>query len=337
MDINAIIKDILTRREGVVVPGLGSFTTRYQSAMINFKRNIIHPPRKEIHFNPRITSDSDQLLAGYIASRENISISSAQSQIKEFVQTIKNQIASKGTYQLPGIGTLRKGEQGSIELTPEADPISNLGFEEITAEPFELEKPKETAERKPYTVPPPPPPPPRRSAKKTILWILAGILLLIVAGGGYYTGFFDYLAYKIRNQEILKQIYNPEEQDEPVEQTKTLADDTTLDTASVSPEIRRAINRMTDKKRALMYKEPEDSKTYHIIAGSFQIRNNALEYRDQLIKKGFKTKILENDSLFRISVKSFDKKEDALVELYRMRDGGELKSIWLLAVQEKDR
>jgi cell division protein FtsN len=169
------------------------------------------------------------------------------------------------------------------------------------------------------------------------LWILTGILLVIIAGGGYYTGFFDYLAYKIRNQEILKQIYIPKEHEQSNKQTTTLADDTTMDTTSVSPEIRRAINRMTDKKRALMYKEPEDSKTYHIIAGSFQVRSNAIDYRDQLIKKGFKAKVLENESLFRISVKSFDEKEDALVELYQMRDSGKLKSIWLLAVQEKDR
>ena len=161
--------------------------------------------------------------------------------------------------------------------------------------------------------------------------------MLIIAGGGYYIGFFDYLAYKIKNQEILKQIYNSGKKEQTKKNPPTLANDTALDTASVSPEIKQTINRMTDKKRALMYREPEDSKTYHIIAGSFQIRNNALQYKDQLMQKGYQAKILENDSLFRISVKSYDKKEDALVELYQMRDSGELKSIWLLALQEKDR
>ncbi len=339
LDINAIIKEILIQRDGVVIPGLGSFVSKYQSARINFKNNVIHPPSKEIHFNPRITTDSDQVLAGYIASREDTTISTAQSKIKGFVQTIKNQIASKGEYNLPGIGTIKKGDQGEIEFTPEEDPIYNLGFEEIKAEPFELEKLKETTERMTHSAPPPPPPPPRprKSGRKTILWISLIIIFLIIAGGGYYIGFFDYLAYKIKDQEILKQIYNPAKQEQIKGKSSTLPDDTALDTVSVSPEIRQAINRMTDKKRALMYREPEDSKTYHIIAGSFQIRKNALQYKDQLSQKGYKAKILENDSLFRISVKSYDNKEDALVELYRMRDGGALKSIWLLGVQEKDR
>ena len=113
----------------MVIPGLGSFVSKYQSARINFKNNVIHPPRKEVHFNPRITTDSDQVLARYIASRQNISISRAQSQIQEFVQTIKNQLASKKTYNFPGIGTLRKSDQGETEFTPEEDPIFNLGFE----------------------------------------------------------------------------------------------------------------------------------------------------------------------------------------------------------------
>ena len=208
-----------------------------------------------------------------------------------------------------------------------------MGFEEIAAEPFELEKIQEPGKKINYT---PPPPPPRRSRKKAIPWITASLLLLIIIGGGYYTGFFNYLAYKIENQEIFQKISDAESPDNAGDEPEAMAD-TALDTVSVPKEIRQAISRMTNKKRALMYKEPEDNKIYHIIAGSFRVRNNAVEYQNNLTNQGYKAQILENDSLFRISVKSFDKKEDALVELYQMRDTGKLKSIWLLAVQEKDR
>jgi len=336
LDLHLIIQDIITRREGVVIPGLGSLISKYQSAEIDSQKKVIQPPKKEIHFNPNVTTDSDQILAHFIVSTKKVTLSRAQSLIQNFVQNIKNELAQKGKYTFKGIGTLKKGERGRIELVPEKDITSNLGFEEIPAEPFELEKTHAPGKKVTYA---PPPPPPRRSRKKTILWITVSLLLLILIGGGYYIGFFDYLAYKIENQEMFRKISETSDRvtDNNTEKPEPMAEDTTLDSASVPKELRQALNRMTDKKRALMYKEPEENKTYHIIAGSFRIRDNALEYQNQLAGQGYTAKILENDSLFRISVKSFDKKEDALVELYQMRDTGKLKSIWLLAVQEKDR
>lgn len=332
MDLHSIIQDILTRREGVVIPGLGSLVSRYRSAKIDSGKKVIHPPKKEIQFNPNVTTDSDQILANYLASIENITLSKAQSLIQNFVQNIRNGLAESGTFTLKGIGTLKKKES-RIELVPEEDPASNLGFEEITIEPFEVEKPQETQKKVTYA----PPPPARRSRIKTIAWITASTLLLIIIAGGYYIGFFDYLAYKIENQEIFARFFQSETQEKTQEEPAELTEDSTVDTSSVPREIEQAVNRMTSKKRALMYKEPEDNKTYHIIAGSFRVKSNAREYQNQLTNRGYSAEILEKDSLFRVSVKSFDKKEDALVRLYRMRDSGKLKSIWLHAVPKTDR
>lgn len=332
MDLHSIIQDILTRKEGVVIPGLGSLVSRYRSAKIDTGKNVIHPPKKEIRFNPSVTTDSDQILAKYIASEENIPLSKAQTLIQTFVQNIRNGLEENGKFTLKGIGTLKKAET-RIELIPEEDPALNLGFAEIQAEPFEVEKIRETQKK----IIPGQPPPTRKSGRKTIGLIIASTFLLIIIGGAYYIGFFDYLAYKIKNQEIFQNINLTETQPNSREEPPEPPEDTALDTASMPPEIKQALNRMTDKKRALMYKQPEDNKIYHIIAGSFRIRSNAREYQNQLADKGYTSEILENDSLYRVSVNSFDKKEDALVNLYRMRDNGKLKSIWLLAVQKTDR
>ena len=333
LDLQLIIKDILTRREGIVIPGLGSLVSRYQSAKIDHRQKVIHPPKKEICFNPNVTTDSDQVLANYIATKENITLSKAQSLIQNFVQNIRNELAQKRRFNLKGIGTLKKKENKVIELVPWEDSVSNLGFEQIPAEPLQQEKYRPTYKKIAYS---PPPPTPQRSRRKTIVWITASTLLLIFIAGGYYVGLYDYLAYKVQDQQIFRNVIHSDTQENTLKEPETLAEDTALDTASVPKEIEQAINRMTNKKRALMYREPQDNKTYHIIAGSFRVRSNAQQYRNQLSKKGYTSEILENDSLFRISVKSFDKKEDALVELYQMRDEGNLKSIWLLAVQEKD-
>ena len=94
---------------------------------------------------------------------------------------------------------------------------------------------------------------------------------------------------------------------------------------------------MTDKKQALMYKENKDTSTYYLVAGSFKKYKKAQEFVGQLKEKGYSPAILEKDGLFRVTIQTFDKKEDALAKLYQMRDTGRLKSIWLLSVREKDR
>ncbi|MFP4621971.1 MAG: SPOR domain-containing protein [Bacteroidales bacterium] len=336
MDIPIIIREILAKREGLVIPGLGSLIARYQPAEIDTQKKVIQPPKKEVRFNPNITNDNDQILAKYIASRENITLNLAQTLIQNFVQNTRNKLAQKGSFTLEGIGTLKKEENGNIELVPEGGLLLNLGFEEMQAEPFEPEKPPRVKKESGHS--PPPPPPPLKYRRKSIIWIAVSLFLLVIIAGGYYTGFFDYLNYKIENMEIFQKISETGPGEENMEEPPARIEDTIKDTSSVSREIKQTVNQMTDKKRALMYKEPEEeTKTYHIIAGSFQVRSNAREYTNQLTEKGFTPKILEHNSLFRISVKSFADKEDALVELYRMRDSGKLKSIWLLGVQEKDR
>lgn len=347
MDLNLIIKDILTRREGLVIPGLGSLVTEEQSAKINREKKVIKPPRRITLFKPEVKKDDDEVLAHHLAKSENIQLDEARSRINDFVGKINQKLDEEGKYEVKGIGTFSKTEQGTIELIPEEGIVSDLGFGEIVAEPFELET--QPQQKKAYS--PPPPPPRKRPIKKILLWTVLGIFILVIAGGGYYTGFFDYLAYKIEREKPFRQLLSqkPKKRESATEQanqeTTKSADpaaaiedssEATKDTA-LPEAIKKSLSKMTDKKQALMYKELKDTTDYYIVAGSFRRNNNAEEFSRQLIERDYKPEILEMDNLFRVTVKSFDKKEDALVRLYQMRDSSDLKSIWLLSVPEKDR
>ena len=328
MDLTLIIKDLLTRREGIVIPGLGSLVIEYQSAKINPQRKVIQPPLKKLCFYPEVKADSDQILASYLSSRQNITLKEARNQVSSFVSQINKQLISSGRYELKGIGTFKKTENNHLHFIADEHFDLNMGFEEIPTETFELEEHKHS---RTVTSPVAPPPERKKSRKKMLIWgSLAGFLLLIMAGG-YYIGFFDYLAYKIRNEELFHQVLHQKEDDKkPVHSARTTSD------TAVSREVRQALHQMTSKKTALRYEAPRDTNTYYLIAGSFRIRNNAQQFKNQLERRGFNAQILEKENLYRVSIESFDKKENALVKLYQMRDSGKLSSIWLLTVREKD-
>jgi cell division protein FtsN/nucleoid DNA-binding protein len=360
LDIPRIIKDILTRREGLVVPGLGSFISEFQPASIGQDQKTIQPPRKKLRFDPSVREDADEILAGELVSREKITLDAAREKIKEYVDQIHNHLNREGRYEIEGLGVLEKKLAGAIEFRQAETPESNLGFEAISAEPFELESTREPTQTTPKTGktpttrprrpsekstarkagPTPPPQVTKKSGRRRVIWFsLLGVFILLLGFAGWYTGFYDYLLREWEQRQKTVQVTDTEKKKGEQEKSpqKTREKGATSDTSAKEAAIDQALDQMTDKKKALMYKEPVDTTNYHLIAGSFKKMANAREFQTQLKKMGYSSSVLNNEGLYRISVYEFDKKEDALVKLYAMRDTSELKSIWLLAVPEKDR
>ena len=330
MDIQYIIKDLLTKREGLVVPGLGSFISEFQPASIRQDKKMIHPPRKQFRFDPTIVEDADNVLASEIARQKKIDIQEAFPLIEQFTEEVKKQLEEQGSFELKGLGTLEKKAGGVIDLRQVLSDEADLGFEAIAAEPFELEStPQKTS---PTRAPSSPPPPPvkKRAPKKSTIWLsILAVFVLLIGYAGWYTGFYDYVIRQWKQRQHTSQVTPPPEKQQPQQQDRQ--------PASPEGKIDQALDRMTDKKQALMYKEDKDTSTYHLVAGSFKKYKNAQEFVGQLKEKGYSPAILEKDGLFRVTIQTFDKKEDALAKLYQMRDTGRLKSIWLLSVREKDR
>ena len=328
MDIAFIIKDLLTKRDGLVVPGLGSFIAEFRPASIGRDRKVIHPPQKQLRFDPRIKTDADHILANELATREKTDNQKARDQINQFVQKVNDELREQGQSEIKGVGILEKKAGGVIDLRKADIPEANLGFEDIAAEPFELENTPEPAR---ITSAVSPPPDGKKSRRKSAVWITSlTILLLLIGYAGWYTGFYDYLIYKWEQHRKAGQVSRVQK---PAKETQS--EKTTRPGASDS-KIDEALDQMTDKKKALMYEEPVDTNTYYLVAGSFKRYDNAREFSQQIEQKGYNAQILEKDNLFRVTVQTFDRKEDALVKLYQMRDTGRLKSIWLLTVREKD-
>lgn len=81
------------------------------------------------------------------------------------------------------------------------------------------------------------------------------------------------------------------------------------------------------------YEQQHEQKKYHIIAGSFSFIKNAENALEYYLRKGYsEAQILGSSSVgtFRLSVKSYDTKEQALKELSKIRRELQDENLWIL-------
>ncbi|MDR2409378.1 MAG: SPOR domain-containing protein [Bacteroidales bacterium] len=131
------IKEYLLQYEKIQVNNLGVFETVYKSAEIHPILHTFTIPGKYVVFTENSITDTNEL-AIFIASKENISIDTANHHIAEWVNNLKNTIASKKEYPLSTMGKFFINAMGRIEFTPSFDiDISpdSFGLEEFTISP----------------------------------------------------------------------------------------------------------------------------------------------------------------------------------------------------------
>ncbi|MFP4448650.1 MAG: SPOR domain-containing protein [Bacteroidales bacterium] len=322
MDVLYHIKDLLYSRNGLVIPGFGSIVVHYYPAGIDKQKNKIFPPRRKYSFNPLIKTDSDKILIKRLVSNYNVTEKQAGEQVKEFVEDMEKTLDSGKEFSISGIGSFKKDEKGKVRFVQEEQ--ETMGLESLKVESFELEKTEVTKKEEPEKKSPPPP----KRKKGRFFRIALLVLLVLFIVGGYFSGFFEFYIEKYTS--IDKQKQRTQEKKQPANSEKHTAKDTT-------DEMQGFINGMTDKKEALMYQYEEDKNEYHLIAGSFQRRKNAEEFQEKIRNEGFKSTIIEKDGLFRVSIETYNNKEEALVSLHHMRDTSPYRSVWLLTVEKKDR
>ncbi|MFA8433961.1 MAG: SPOR domain-containing protein [Marinifilaceae bacterium] len=69
---------------------------------------------------------------------------------------------------------------------------------------------------------------------------------------------------------------------------------------------------------------------FHVIAASYNVKNQAEQLRKQLYRKGYPSKVLYNKGRYRVTLVSFPQKEEALHELKRLRKLNRKPDLWLL-------
>lgn len=113
LNLNKHIASLLHFHNYVVVPGLGGFIAKEQSALLNPQGNIITPPRKELVFNPALHT-GDGLLLQELVKLEGLSYQLAEKAVTDTVTSWMSLLDLGRTLQLEGIGQLRKNMDDKI-------------------------------------------------------------------------------------------------------------------------------------------------------------------------------------------------------------------------------
>lgn len=319
MKIEVYISQLLYRYQCVTVPGFGAFLTESHSAQLNPSTNSFFPPKKTVSFNSRI-KNNDGLLANHIAQAEKTSYGFAVSAIAFEVLSWKKTLEENGVILLKNIGELRLNSESNIVFTP--NDQTNYQANSFGLSPFvsPIVK-KEIFEKK---------------IEKIVAKEKDAVLLyendeqvkssnpflkyaaIIVLGLGI-TGSIGYPLYQnqIDNQTLMVEKSVQKKVQNKIQEA-------TFFIKSPLPAVTLSVD-------SAKVETAEPTMPYHIIAGAFRSEANARKAYNQLIKDGFKARMLKENKhgLFPVLYGSYATMQEA-EQAKREIQKGENPDAWIL-------
>ena len=305
--INKYISDLLYLHDCVIVPGLGGFVANYHSVEIRETHHLFFPPKKDIGFN-RSLSHNDGLLSDYIARKESVSYSEAVDLIKKFVDNVHLRISSGAIVDLGDLGSLRKDAMGNILFMPK-EGISFLpestGLTSFRFMPLEHKRTAKIEFHDDYATIP-------FKSHKTRNWVAAAVL------AACFLTFSTELRTPSVSQAGINSLFFTSSNN--IEQFAVPKAELVSDEKDIStPEN--------------VIEKPANTRSYHLIAGSFKSANPANKALNEFIADGFNDASLLNDDngRIRISLLSFSDKAKAVDYLNEINKQPRFSTVWVLA------
>ena len=183
MDINKYIGKFLLKNKYCSLPGLGVFDLKKEGAQANASSETISAPVYKITFTP--VGSIDDTFASFIATAENVSISNASNNIKEYCKNVKEELLKSGKYDIEFLG--RFSLSNNKIIFHQSDDL-DMGVEPAPLAPLveKLKAPETPANKPDYSYPPA-----RTQRDIPILKIAVPIVLVVLLAVGAYFG-YDY-------------------------------------------------------------------------------------------------------------------------------------------------
>lgn len=299
MNLETYIKDLLYRYDCVIIPDFGGFVTKTTAAKLDENTHQFFPPTKQLSFNSHL-NNNDGLLANYIASVENISFEKASNAIALSVIKWQNEIQKKAL-NLEGIGVLKLNDNRQIIFEP--NTTINYLSTSFGLSSFESSAIKRYQQEVKTMVP--------EVAKKDrkgiptfIKYAATAAILLTLGGTAIYTKYQE----NTQKEFLAKQHKDLEKKI----QTATFVISNPLPTIELKA-------------------TKEIEKPFYVVAGAFQVKENAQKKVDQLLNEGYNAKIIGVNKwgLTQVVYDSFADKNEAINYLYKIQDTVS-KDAWLL-------
>lgn len=264
------ISALLYRYQCITVPGFGAFLTEIRTAQLDTAANTFYPPKKLISFNANL-KNNDGLLANHIALQEKISYDQAVSNIEQSVALWLDRLGRRETLGIKNLGTMVYNVEGSLVFTPDT-PINYLadafGLSTVASPAIKREEYKQQAEAIEELAPVAFTPERRRSYS----YLKYAAVFVVMAG----VGGMSFLAWRnnqIDMQTLIVENAVQEKVQQKIQQATYLID---IPMPAVT----------------LPVKEEHVVLPYHVVGGAFSSEANAQRAADQLIEKGYKSRVI---------------------------------------------
>jgi len=324
MNIHQSIQELLYDHECVIIPEFGGFVTNYKPAFIHPKKQIIHPPSKQVSFNVNLGTN-DGLLANYISRKEGVSYDAALSFVNTTVSDFQKQLTIGKRLSIEGVGTISVNNSGTLEFAP--DDTHNFLRSSFGLKSFflptlkELEPVVETEVIREETpvVPLTANTEEKKERRFNRKWLAAAAFLPLMYFGGMtvqqnssqISGFFSGWG-SARNiiADFTPRLEGEKIQftyEEPVNQLKLIADQNpelqsiiySFEEGEINPNGTKVLmnreveasgtstTKSSSENSTTYYKESSGLELYFIVAGCFQDQSNADGLVNKLRKRGF--------------------------------------------------
>lgn len=342
MNLGKYLLTLLPEHDTVIIPRLGAFITVYKPAGFNEETGELSPPSSEVKFDRNI-KHNDGLLAGHIASVENVSLAEANKRIEEEREEIIYRLDKGQTVTIDDLGVLNYGPgreivftyTGTDNLLMEAFGLGTTTLdkapeieEEIPEPPVVEEEDEVVAEEKdmadgPFQEPEPVPyehislrdagdVPDRRKRHKA-WWLL--LFLIPVIGAGFY---FLFLQPGKKQQSIQVNVEQPAPA--PVEPAPA-------DTIDAGEAVAENVNPVSSDSIRIVR---PNHQTFYLIRGSFEEFEKSKKYIFELREKNYKPFHLgKHGSFWLVGIDSFKNKTEAYGQQYNYLDKFPDSGVWI--------
>ena len=127
IDVSAALSELLYEHQTVVIPGFGGFTSKYQSASVDYVQGAVEPPSKTVEFNPNLQIN-DGVLAEFLRKKYSISVDEAMTAIQTYVDEQKAILNNKEIIEIPKIGRLYLDYKHNLKYLPDTTNFNTNSF-----------------------------------------------------------------------------------------------------------------------------------------------------------------------------------------------------------------
>ena len=119
-DVIRLLPGLFWDHDCVMLPGLGGFVCNSRPAWYDESKCQIVPPSRDVHFNPRLTSN-DGVVANELMSRHGLSFARAQQAVDALVLFIQKDLKTGNRVELSGLGRLYLEADGQLRFMADSE------------------------------------------------------------------------------------------------------------------------------------------------------------------------------------------------------------------------